>query len=176
MAIGLATGIGLALMAGGTAVSARGQLRAGRAAREAGEADAARLEYNARVAEAQGDDALLRGTEEEQRFRSTVRGLIGSQRAGFAAQGVNVGSGSAVDVQADAAYLGELDALTIRSNAQREAWGFRVQAEDARLGAAAARRGGRSAQTAGRFGAAATVLGAGSSLLLARYGWDRRAA
>lgn len=173
MAIGLATGIGLALLAGGTAVSARGQVKAGRAAREAGEAEAGRLEYNARIADLQAEDALLRGTEEEQRFRSTVRGLIGSQRAGFAGQGVDIARGSAVDVQADAAYLGELDALTIRSNAQREAWGYRVQGEDLRLGAGVARRGGRAAQTAGRVAAAGTILGTGSSLLLARYGWAR---
>lgn len=175
MAIGTMAMIGLGLAAVGTATQVRGQVKAGRAAKEAGEAEAGRLEYNARIAEAQGDDALLRGTEEEQRFRSTVRGLIGSQRAAFAAQGVDVASGSAVDVQADAAYLGELDALTIRSNAQREAWGFRHSAQDLRMGAEVARRGGQSAATASRYAAAGTVLGTGSSLLLARYGWGRAA-
>lgn len=172
MAIGLATGIGLGISAIGTALSARGQLRAGAAAREAGELEAWRLQYNARIAELQAADAVERGAEAESRFRTSVRGLIGRQRAAFAASGVNLSSGSPADVQADAAELGELDALTIRSNAAREAWGYGVQATDYRLQAEAARRTGRSAQTAGRIGAATTILGTGASLLLSRYGWE----
>ena len=172
MALGTAALIGLGISAVGTALSARGQLKAGAAAREAGELEAGRLEYNARIAELQAADAVERGAEAESRFRASVRGLIGRQRAALAASGVDISSGSARDVQVDAAELGELDALTIRSNAAREAWGYGVQATDFRLQADAARRTGRSAQTAGRIGAATTILGTGSSLLLSRYGWE----
>lgn len=174
--MGVSLAIGAGLWAVGQIMNAVGQKKAGAAAKDAGEAEAQRLEYNAGVTGLQAADAVTRGAEEEQRFRSTVRGLIGSQRAGFAGQGVDVGSGSAVDVQADAAYLGELDALTIRSNAQREAWGYRVQGEDLRMAAGVARRGGQAAQTAARWNTASSILGSGSSLLLQRYGWDRRAA
>jgi hypothetical protein len=90
--------------------------------------------------------------------------LIGTQRAGFAGQNVDVGQGSPTDVQGDAAYLGELDALKIRNNAAREAWGYRVQAQNARMG-------GQNAQTASQYGAAATLIGGGISLLASRYGW-----
>jgi len=158
--------------------------RAGGAANRAGEAQqesanaAADLQvWNAEVADQQSEDAIARGGEEENRFRSSVRGIIGSQRAGFAANNVDAGFGSALDVQADAAYLGELDALTIRSNAAREAWGYKVDAFDSRMRADITRRegvalaeSGRQQRTQARIGAIGTVLGAGASLLQANYG------
>jgi hypothetical protein len=147
----------IGLAAGGTAISAIGQIKGGNAAKSQGD-------FNAAVAEQQAQDALARGTQDEERFRQGVRTLIGSQRASFAGQGVDVGTGSAADVQADAAYLGELDANTIRQNAARTAAGFKVQAENYRMG-------GSNAQTAGYFGAASTVLGTAGSLLAAKYGW-----
>lgn len=172
--MGVMTGIALGSVIVGTAVSMYGQKKAGDAAKAAGESAAQQQEFNARVAELQADDALARGLDEESRFRTSVRGLIGSQRAGFAGQGVDVGVGSAADVQADAAYLGELDSLQIRANAEREAWGYRVEASDRRMAADVARKGGQAAQTASRWGMASTALGATSSLLMSRYGWDRK--
>ena len=157
MAVGTLTAIFLGLSVGGALLDAFGRVKAGNAAKELGE-------FNAAVAEQQALDALAQGKEEEDRFRAAVRGLIGSQRVGFAAQNVDVGVGSPVDVVADAAFLGELDALTIRTNAAREAWGYRVQAENFR-------RGGTNAQTASRFGAASTLLGTGTSLLSSRFGF-----
>jgi hypothetical protein len=171
MAFMTALAIGSAIA--GTAMNAIGSVKSGNAAARAAESEAQRDEYNAQVAELQAEDAVTRGAEEESRFRTGVRKLIGSQRAGFAGQGVAVGSGSAADVQADAAYLGELDARQIRANAQRQAWGFSVQAEDLRMAADVARKGGASAKSAGRWGAATSILGGGSSLLMSRYGLDR---
>lgn len=172
----------------GAGTQAYGQWRQGRAAREQGEAgraaaesQAALADYNAAVADLQARDALERGMEEEGRFRSRVRVLVGSQRAGFAAGNIDVGYGSAVDVQEDAAFLGELDALTIRTNAGREAWGYKVEAEDLRQRADIARRegvtlerAGRAAQTAARIGAVGGLLGTGASILERRYGFNRR--
>jgi hypothetical protein len=151
--------IQLGLGLGGAALSIIGQLKAGENAKAIGD-------FNAKVADAQAADALVRGQEDEQRFRAGVRTLIGSQRAGFAGQNVDVTQGSPVHVQADAAFLGELDAQTIKNNAAREAWGYSVQAENARMG-------GSNAQTASQFGAASTAIGAGYSLLQAKYGWGK---
>lgn len=164
-------------------VSAYGQHKAGQAAKKAGESQQVvanlqgdQLDYNASVADLQAQDALDRGQADEAKFRKSIAGVIGQQRAGFAGQGVDVGSGSAVDVQADAAYLGELDAQTIRANAKREAWGFSVQAADYRSSAAVARKGGaidaqagRNAATAGNIAAIGTIAGGAGSLLLQRY-------
>ena len=180
--------VALALAAGGTAISAFGQIQSGRAAGRAGKlqraaADSAAelTDYNAAVADIQAEDALLRGQLDEQRFRGQVRGAVGAQRAGFAGGNIDVSSGSAVDVQADAAYLGELDALTIRTNAKREAWGYKVEATDLRKRAEITRKegvnleaAGRQARTAAFIGAGGTVASGTGSLLAARYGFGGR--
>lgn len=153
-------GVMVGLTVGGIVTGAVGQVKAGNAAKRVGE-------FNAAAAEARAEDALARGAAEEGRFRQGIKGVIGSQRAGFAAQGVAVDAGSPLDVQGDTAFLGELDALMIRENAAREAWGHRTDAQNARLG-------GQQAQTASRYGAAATVLGGAGSLMLTRYGWNNR--
>jgi hypothetical protein len=169
-----------------TAISAYGAIRQARASKKAGEAqqDAAEsqaglADYNAAVAEVQAKDAITRGAEDEHRFRSSIRTLIGSQRAAFAASNVDVSFGSAVDVQADAAELGELDALTIRNNAAREAWGYNVQADDLRKRAEIARKEGvyfeqqgRAAATGAYIGAAGTILGSTTSYMAQRYGFN----
>ena len=171
--MGLMTGIAIASVIAGTAISARGQIKAGKAAKAAGESAAKREEFNAQVAEQQAADALVRGADEESRFRTSVRGLLGTQRTGFAGGNVVVGVGSARDVTRDAARLGDLDALQIRANAKREAYGYRMEAEDRRMAADVARKGGNAGATAAKWGAATTVLGASSSLLMSKYGWDR---
>lgn len=175
------------LTVGAAGLSAYGQIRAGQSAakagvaeREAAESQGELADYNANVAELQAADAIARGAEEENRFRMGVRGIIGAQRAGFAGSNIDVGFGSALDVQADAAFLGELDALTIRTNAAREAWGFKVEAEDLRQRGRIARKEGRYLEAAGRerrtqsyIGAGSSLLGSGVSLLESRYGFSR---
>lgn len=183
MPIAIPLMIGLA--AAGTATQVVGQIKAGNAEKRVGEAqqaaanDQASLQdYNASVADLQAKDAVDRAAQEENRFRTGVAGLIASQRAGFAAGNIDVGFGSAVDTQADAAHLGELDALTIRTNGAREAWGYQVQSEDLRRGASITRKTGVNAELAGearqsasRFAAAGSVLSGGASLLQLKYGF-----
>lgn len=123
-------GIGIGLIGG--AMSAQGSKQAGKAAkRMAG--------FNASVAEQQADDALARGREAEDQLKSGVRKLVGSQRAGFAAQGVSLADedGSAVQVEEDTFTSQNADLERIRVNAGREAWGFRMQASNYRMGGAA---------------------------------------
>lgn len=169
------------------AISAFQSIQAGRSASKAGKLDqeaansAARVyDWNARVADLQAEDAIDRGRYEEDRFRSQIDQFIGTQRATQAASGTDVNFGSNVDVQADTAYLGELDALAIRTNAYREAWGYRVEGIDNRARAMIARKSGVQAAEAGKVAAraaywqgAGTIIGAGTSLLAARYGFPR---
>jgi hypothetical protein len=207
----------IAMTAIGTGVSASGQVRAGNAANRTAQVNAAQIEeiselnarlieegaeenagilqFNARMLEAMGRDAIRRGFEEEERFALGVRQLKGSQRAGYAAQGIDVDEGSPLDVYADTEYTASQDLMTIRVNAAREAWGFQVDAEDARMqeralrklstleaentrrvgraDAVSTRLGGQSAQAAGRAGAASTILGSAGTLLAQRYGYGR---
>ena len=183
MAVG--TTLALIIAGAGIGLQAYGQVRAGQAAKEAGkaqrasaESEAQLAEYNAAVARIQSTDAEKRGAEAANRFRTQIKEVIASQRAGYAAGNIDVQYGSAVDVQDDARLLGELDMLTLRTNAAREAWGFDVQEQDLRRRAEIARKegvyheaAGRAAATSHYVGAAATVASGGGSLLLNRYGF-----
>jgi len=167
------------------AIGAYQTYRAGKAAKKQGEANQAAadssaelFDFNAAIATTQAKDAVARGAEEESRFRVGVRGQIGAQRAGFAAGNIDVGYGSAADVQADVAYLGELDALTIRNNAAREAWGHKVQAADLTKRGQIARKEGVNLAEAGRVNAqsaylngASTLLTGATNLYSAKYGF-----
>jgi len=87
---------------------------------------------NARMAELQSEDAIRRGETEAQNYSFQVKKLLGSQRARLAAQGLDLGFGSASDVLQDTARFGALDTLTIRNNATREALGYQIQASEYR--------------------------------------------
>lgn len=100
----------------------------------------AQAEYNRKVSEineaytmAKSDDAIRRGEQEVEGHRSKVRQLVGSQKAGLAASGVDVSSGSAAQIVDQTEKLGELDAITLKNNAWREAYGYKVEAKNIRI-------------------------------------------
>lgn len=91
--------------------------------------------YNAEIASRNADVAKQNATWasqageqqaaiEETKTRARVGGII----AGQAANNIDVNSGSALDVRSSAAQLGELSALTVRSNAAKESYGYLNQA------------------------------------------------
>lgn len=92
------------------------------------EVDRELAQANKEMAEFKAKDAIDRGRDEENRFRKNIKRVIGSQRAALAAQGIELDEGSALAIQEDTAVIGEIDALTIRNNARREAWGYKSQA------------------------------------------------
>lgn len=108
-------------MLAGSAITSGGQVLSGIFAGQASR-------YQARVSEWQAQDAIERGREAENQHRLAVRRLVGAQRVSFAAQGVDVNDGSALDVQLDTVRHGTADAIRIRNNAAREAWGYRNRA------------------------------------------------
>ena len=55
---------------------------------------------------------------------------FGMQRAGLAANGVDLGSGSANDILTSTKIMAANDATTLQTNAMREAWGYSTQAKD----------------------------------------------
>lgn len=90
------------------------------------------FDINARFSDAQAKDAINRGEKDVVKLRTQAKKLIGSQRAALAAQGIDIEDGSALDVQEDTADQAEGDVITLRNNAWKEAWGYRVQAFDYR--------------------------------------------
>ncbi|MHC8321202.1 virion core protein, T7 gp14 family [Pseudomonas sp. GB2N2] len=110
------------------AIMAVGGLMQAQAAKKEGAAAASAALQNAQFSEASAADTIKRGDFESDQQRIQTRDAIGTQRAGFAANGIDVNSGTAANIQDDTAQLGELDALTIKNNAAREAWGYGTQA------------------------------------------------
>lgn len=151
------------LMVASTLMTATGQIQAGNAANAAGRYQAQIAEMNAKISENRAKDAIERGKIEEQKKRAETAKIMGAQTAAMAANGVDLSFGSPLDTIAGTAALGELDALTIRSNAAREEYDFRVQAANQRAQGSLERMKGSAAQTAGYLGAGATILGGGAS-------------
>jgi hypothetical protein len=100
--------------------------------------------WNAQVAEVQARDAVSRGEINVANLAEHADALISSNRSSYAAQGVDVSSGSAAQVTADTQRKFQRDAQILRLNAAREAWGFRVQAADYRAKGDMAYREGKN--------------------------------
>jgi len=145
-------GAGLALSAASTAASFMGQMN--QQAAQGAQANYMKQVALQRqqVADQQSADALARGQVNEDKQRQVTASRIGTQTAALAAQGTDL-SGSPTDILGDTARAGEQDALTVRNNAAREAWGYKVQANNA----------GNDAGLYGGF--QPSYMGAGASLL-----------
>lgn len=123
--------------------------------------DRQNAEQNRQFADILAIDALRRGSLEAGKFKQKVRQLRGSQRAALAAQGIDVDSGDAADIQVETERMGTIDAETIKSNAWREAWGYKVQAVNYGAQGAGASLSGRLAEMAGNNAKANTLLTGG---------------
>ncbi len=147
-----------ALLATATLASVGASLAGGyqqaNAARAKAAADAGAAEVNATLAGVAADDAIARGEKDAAAVKRNAKRLTGSQRAAMAANGVDPDAGSGLDIQLDTAKLSSADALTVRNNAWREAWGYRVQG----INATAA---GRYANISGEATAKASILSGG---------------
>ncbi len=119
-------------------------------------------------------DAETRGNAEELRQRRKTALIMGTQQAALAAQGTDL-EGSPTDILGDTAATGELDALTIRSNAAREAWGYRTKGvEYGNEVALANARVGMSGLSA--FGVGASLIGGAGAVADKWYRFNKAGA
>lgn len=125
----------VAFMAVGAGVSALSSISAGNFADDIGAFNQASLNK-------QADARIESGKVEEQRHRYKIADFKGKQQAAFGASGVDVSSGSPVDILSDTAAVGELDALTIRNNAEADAFSLRVAGQGEALKGKLAKRQG----------------------------------
>lgn len=114
-------------------------------------------EQNAEALEASAADASMRGVAEGEQARNRYKGLIGRQVTSAAASGLDISSGTPLQIFSETAQLGEFDAQMIESNARREAYGLRS-------GAVGQRQQGRLARSAGRNRAFTTLLTGGARM------------
>ena len=145
--------LSLAMTAVGTGMSVAGQMNQQAAAGAQQSYMAQQARQRQQIAEWQANDATQRGQVAEDRQRQVTAQRIGTQQAALAAQGTDL-EGSPIDILGDTARAGEQDALTLRANAARVAWGYETQAA------------GFSADASLRESFRPSYLGAGTSLLM----------
>lgn len=92
---------------------------------------------------------------QSQKARAQVGSIIANQAAG----GIDVNTGSAKDTQLSERDVGELDALQVRSNATKEAYGYQTQATSFGDTAVLDTTEAKNDQTSGGINAASTFLG-----------------
>ena len=128
----------------GTGVQAVGAYQEAKAANAAAEYNAQIEDQNASYYSLMGENALARADKEAGDHRRGIEKLKGEQRAGYAAAGVKVDTGSALDVAADTAKWGEYDAQTIMYNGAVEKAGYDQKAYNSSASAAMLRNTRRS--------------------------------
>jgi len=136
----------------------------------AGRAEEAQAKENSKIANAQARNTELQGQIEEGRRRQQTRAMRAKQRTAIAANNADMSSGSAADLLGDTAAIGEQDALTIRANAARQAWGYRVDATNSLNQGAMAKAAGKNAATGTLLTTAANTFSSGANI----YGGFKR--
>jgi hypothetical protein len=138
--------------------------------------EASQLKMNAKLQRFQASEAIRMGENEAQRHAMSVKKLMGRQRAVAAASGIEVSDGSAMDIQQETAGMGALDILTIRNNAWKQAWGYRVSATDlenqARFTKIAGKYAARSTLLTGGMNAATSIMGGMNTAGGGTSGWS----
>lgn len=92
-----------------------------------GDYQAAVAQRNAQIAMANAGNALQAGAQQEQQQLFKTAGVVSAARAAQGSSGLDVNSGSGVNVRASSDALGVLGGAEIRSNAARAAYGDETQ-------------------------------------------------
>lgn len=106
----------------GSAISQAGAYRA------QGDIESTISRINGNIASLQSKETLEQGDVEASREELKTEQETGSILAGQGASGIDVSSGSSVLERNAVRSTGEQDALTIKNNAQRQAFGYNMQA------------------------------------------------
>ncbi|CAK0775902.1 conserved hypothetical protein [Gammaproteobacteria bacterium] len=146
-ALGGAAGLGslgmLGLIGGGI-TSAIGSYFTADSQKTLLDSQAAIAEVNARIAELGAQSALYQGQQQVAELTLKAGKLKSSQRVAMAANGIDLGVGSAAEVQASTDLMKEIDKNTLEQNAVRAAWGYRTQGVNYRNDALMKRAGADS--------------------------------
>lgn len=155
--------ISLGMTLAGGVVSAMGAQQQAQA-----QSDAAR--YQAQVARnnqvmAQRNAEYVRQKSEIETYEQDMgnREKQGKINAAIAANGFAMDSGSNLKMRGDAASLGRLDTLTTRSNADRSAYNFDVEASNNQAEAGLHDMESKNAEKAGNLAMFSSMLGTASS-------------
>lgn len=121
---------GLVMSLIGTGVSIYSSYQEGKAQEQYYTYQAKQDEKNAKIAENNALRERQAGIEDARQQRIKTLQAIGSQQTAMAKNGIDVTSGSAVDLIEDTRAMGELDALNILTNSERTAQNYLQQADN----------------------------------------------
>ena len=141
------------------------------------ESQARMAEMNARISEMGAQSALSQGNKQAAALTLRAGQLKSSQRAAMAANGIDLGEGSAAEVQASTDTMKEIDKNQILVNALQSAWGYRMQGVNYQNEALMARANARGikpgvALATSLLGSATSVLGSWYQMKQAGV-WDK---
>lgn len=159
-----AMAVPIGLMTAGAAVQAMGVKQESDAQQGLASYNRQVANNNQTIANAQSKDILDTGRIDEETQRYVTAQRLGEARAGAAARGVDVNQGSAVDIQSNLAATGEQEALTIRSNAAKQALAARQQAQYFGQQKDLQSMQRKQAGIAGQYGVANSILGGATAV------------
>lgn len=159
----------IGLQATGAGLGAIGAYSSARSQRSALSYEAGVADFNARQAETQAQIALEQGQYQVNQLRRAAAANKGSARQSLATSGVDLTTGSAVDVLTSLDAMAEMDVNQAEVNAVREAWGIRAQRVNYENEARAKRAGAKGinpwmAATTSLIGSAASISSSYASL------------
>lgn len=96
-------------------------------------------DINAQIANVGAENEIWKGQQEIATQTLQAGQLKSAQRASMAANGIDLGYGTAAEVQASTDIVKNIDMTTIQSNAIRAAFGYKIQALNDNTRAAMAR-------------------------------------
>lgn len=169
---GLGT-LGTALSIGSSIFGAIGSISKGMSESNAASYNAQVSTNNAKIAKQNASYAAQEGEQREAMQQQKTRAEVAAIKANQAASGVDVNSGSALDVRSSAAETGQLNAITLKSNAIRQAYGFQTEATNDMAQASLDKSEAKSDMLGGIIGGATTFLGGVGSAATA-YGTYQR--
>lgn len=124
---GALAAISIAATAAGTGMGVMSSIQQGKARQAQAEYQADVARQNQQLAEQQAGAQRREGYDNMIAKRQETARLIGRQRAAAGASGATVDVGSSLDLQADTAAQGEIDALNIYNQASDKAYGTQLQ-------------------------------------------------
>ncbi len=145
-------------------ITAGGAVYQGQAANEQAKYEQRIANQNAELEERNRRDAISRGETEQVRHYRKLAQAMGEARVRSSAAGLDVGFGSAADLESDIALIGYEDSAAISENTMKEVQGYDINAANYRMEGKAARMRGKAAKTAGYISAAGTLLSSASQI------------
>lgn len=149
----------------GTIASGIGGVVSAVGAIESANAQASASTYNAKVDAQNAQQATMNahlaseaGAQQAMNQSLKTRAALGGIIANEAASGVDVNTGSSPLVRMSEHDLGQYDALTLRSNAAKEAYGYETQASSYQGSSQLQTQEAKNDKTAGIFNAGSTLL------------------